>query len=333
MEKRVTIDLNGYKGGIKNKKEKKRTNKNITYLKQNLSFLLMVLPGFVWFLIFSYIPMFGIILAFKKFRFYRGGFITSIVKSKWIGLENFKFLFTSQDAWLITRNTVLYNLVFIITGLIISVTIAVALNEILNRKLAKMYQTFMLLPHFLSWVVVSYFVYSFLSADKGAINLFLTGLGLKKIAWYMEAKYWPYILTFMNIWKSTGLSTVIYLAAIVGIDKAYYEAAMMEGATKWQQIKYITLPHIKPMMIILTILAIGRIFRADFGLFYQVPLDSGALFSVTNVIDTYVYRGLKYTGDIGMTTAVGLYQSIVGLILILASNYVIKKIDQENTLL
>ncbi|MCG8569317.1 MAG: ABC transporter permease subunit [Spirochaetes bacterium] len=293
----------------------------------------MVLPGFIWFVLFSYIPMFGMVLAFKKFRFFKGGFITSVLKSEWVGFDNFKFLFTSQDAWLITRNTIFYNLVFIILGLIFSVSIAIALNEMLNKKTAKVFQTLMLLPHFLSWVVVSYFVFSFLSTDKGLLNLFLSSFGIERISWYMEPKYWPYILTFMNIWKSTGLSTVIYLAAIVGLDKTCYEAAMIEGASKWQQIKYITIPHIKPMMIILTILAIGRIFRADFGLFYQVPLNSGPLYSVTNVIDTYVYRGLMYSGDIGMTTAVGLYQSVIGLILILTSNYIIKRIDSENTLL
>lgn len=188
------------------------------------------------------------------------------------------------------------------------------------------------MPYFLSWVIIGYFTFSFLSVDKGVINQIIIWFGGDPVQWYSESKWWPYILTFMNLWKGTGYGSVVYLAAIVGIDKSYYEAAMIDGASKWQQIKHITLPAIKPLMIMLTILAAARIFYADFGLFYQIPRDSGALYSVTNVIDTYVYRGMTAMGELGMSTAVGLYQSIIGFILVISSNWVIRKIDKDNAI-
>ncbi len=301
-------------------------------LRKNGAFLLMVLPGALWFLILKYIPMFGNVIAFKDFRISRKGFIDSIIKSHWVGFENFKFLFKTQDAYIITRNTILYNLVFITLGLIIPVAFAIALHELNNQWLKKIYQTGMMFPHFLSWIVVSYFVFSFLSADKGLVNQFLVSTGKEPINWYFYPRYWPPILIFMNVWKGTGYNSVVYLASIVGIDKTYYEAAMIDGASKWQQIKNITLPLLTPLMIILTILAVGRIIYADFGLFYQVPKDSGALYSVTNVIDTYVFRGLMVMGDIGMSTAAGLYQSFVGFILVLGSNLIVKKINPDHAL-
>ncbi len=307
-------------------------SKKKSEFKSNLAFLLMVRPGFLWLVIFKYLPMFGIIIAFKNFRFFKGGFVASVFKSKWVGFENFKFLFSTEDAWVITRNTVLYNLVFIFLGLVCAVVMALMINELLNKKMAKFYQTCMFLPYFLSWVVVSYFLYGFLSMDKGVINNIITALGGEKISWYTESKFWPYILVFMSQWKGIGYSSVVYLAAIAGIDKTYYEAAVIEGASKWQQIKFITIPQLKPMMIIMTILAIGGIFRADFGLFYQLPMNSGPLYPVTNVIDTYIYRGLMATGDVGMSTAAGLYQSVVGFILIMFTNHIVKKIDKENSL-
>lgn len=271
-------------------------------------------------------------MLLKTFEISRKGFIDSIIKSRWVGFENFKFLFKTQDAYIITRNTILYNLVFITLGLIIPVAFAIALHEINNQWLKKFYQTGMMFPHFLSWIVVSYFVFSFLSADKGLINQFLVSTGKEPINWYFSPSYWPPILIFINVWKGTGYNSVVYLASIVGIDKTYYEAAMIDGASKWQQIKNITLPLLTPLMIILTILAVGRIIYADFGLFYQVPKDSGALYSVTNVIDTYVFRGLMVMGDIGMSTAAGLYQSFVGFILVLGSNLIVKKINPDHAL-
>lgn len=298
-------------------------------LWKNKSWLLMVLPGTIWLLIFSYLPMFGTALAFKDFKISPGGFIQSFMNSKWVGFDNFEFLFTSGDAMRITRNTVVYNLIFIILGLVFAVFVAIILSEIANKKLGKIYQTSMLFPHFLSWVIVSYFVFSFLSFDKGMLNSVLGAFGVDPVQWYSEPKYWPFILVFMNVWKGVGYGSIVYLAAIVGIDRTYYEAATIDGASKWQQIKNITLPLLIPLMIVLTIMAIGGIFRSDFGLFYQIPRNSAVLYPVTDVIDTYIYKGLMNMGNIGMSTAAGLYQSVVGFILIMTTNFIVKKIDPE----
>ncbi|OXM14906.1 ABC transporter permease [Paenibacillus herberti] len=301
-------------------------------LNRNKAILFMVLPGALWFLIFSYIPMAGTILAFKEYRISRHGFIDSIISSAWVGLDNFKFLFSTSDAWIITRNTLLYNITFIVIGLVAAVAMAIVLSEIANKKLSKLYQTGMFLPYFLSWVIVGYFAFSFLSLDKGLLNQFLVKLGIDPINWYSDPTYWPFILIFISMWKAIGYNSVVYLASIMGIDRSLYEAAMIDGANKWQQIRNVTLPMLTPLMTIMTLLAIGKIFYADFGLFYQVPRDSGALYSVTNVIDTYVYRGLKTTGEFGMITAAGLYQSFVGLVLVLTSNWVVGKVNKDNTL-
>lgn len=298
-------------------------------LNANKELLLLTLPGAAWFLIFAYLPMFGVIIAFKKWTIH-GSFFESLMKSEWVGFDNFKFLFQSSDAWLITRNTVLYNLVFIVLGIVLPVTLAILLNEMLSKKLAKVFQSAMFLPYFLSWVVVSYCLYAFLSPDKGYVNSIITSMGGSGVSWYTEPKYWPYIIIFMSQWKAVGYGTVVYLASICGIDKSYYEAAVIDGATKLQQIMYITLPLLKPVLIIMFITSVGGMFRADFGLFYQLPKNSGALYPVTNVIDTYVYRGLMNLGNIGMSSAAGLYQSFVGLILILVTNGIVRKVDKEN---
>ena len=279
--------------------------------RKNLPFLLMVLPGFIWLLVIKYLPMAGVVIAFKDFRYFPGGFINSLLKSEWVGFDNFRFLFASNDAKVIIRNTLGYNIIFIITGTVLAVSFAIMLNELTNHRLSKIYQTSMFFPYFLSWVIVSYFVFTFLSIDKGVVNNILESMGQDPVSWYSETKWWPLFLVLINNWKNVGYSTVFYLAAIVSIDKAYYESAMLDGAGKWKQILYITLPHLKPMIITLTVLAVGRIFNADFGLFYNVPKESGPLFPVTNVIDTYVYRGLMKTGDVGITTATGLLQSTV----------------------
>lgn len=299
---------------------------------RNRFMLLMILPGTIWFLIFAYLPMFGTVLAFKDFRISPDGFFASVLNSEWVGFKNFEYLFTTNDAYIITRNTILYNLAFIILGLVIAVGFAIMLSELVNKCTAKVYQTGMFLPHFLSWVIISYFAFTFLSVDKGTLNQIITYFGGEPISWYSEAKYWPFILVFVGIWKGVGYNSVIYLAAITGIDKSYYEAAVIDGASKWKQVRYITIPLLKPLMIILTILAIGGIFRSDFGLFYQLPKDSGALYPVTNVIDTFVYRGLMNMGDIGMSTAAGLYQSFVGLILILVANYIVRRIEKDHAI-
>ncbi|MGN7457053.1 ABC transporter permease [Paenibacillus pasadenensis] len=301
-------------------------------LNRNKAILLMVLPGALWFLIFSYIPMAGAVIAFKEYRVSRHGFIDSVISSAWVGLDNFKFLFSTNDAWIITRNTLLYNVVFIVIGLVAAVAMAIVLSEIASKRMSKLYQTGMFMPYFLSWVIVGYFAFSFLSLDKGLLNQALRGIGLDPVNWYSDPTYWPFILVFISLWKAIGYNSVVYLASILGIDRSLYEAAMIDGANKWQQIKNITIPMLTPLMTILTLLAIGKIFYADFGLFYQVPRDSGALYSVTNVIDTYVYRGLKTTGEFGMVTAAGLYQSLVGFILVITSNWIVGRVNKDNTL-
>lgn len=289
---------------------------------------LMMLPGLLYLVLNNYLPMFGLIIAFKDVNFAKG-----ILGSDWIGFSNFEYLFKTRDAFIITRNTLLYNGGFIAINLVVAVGIAILLNEVKNKFMARFYQSVVLLPYLISMVIVSYLVYALLSIETGFMNnTLLPMLGLNEISWYSEAKYWPYILNLVHVWKSAGFLCVVYLAAIIGIDQEYYEAATLDGATKWQQIRAITLPLISPVITMMTLLAIGRIFYSDFGLFYQVPMDAGALSDTTNVIDTYVYRGLMQLGDIGMSSAAGLYQSIVGFVLVLLSNYVVRKINKDNAL-
>lgn len=307
---------------IKNTLRRMRNNKELIFLS---------LPGALWFLVFAYLPMFGVVLAFKRFRV-NGGFINSLITSEWVGLENFEFLFNSSDVWIILRNTVLYNLVFIVLGIVLPIIVALMLNELHSKKMGKIYQTAMFLPYFLSWVVVSYCLYAFLNPEKGYINGILASMGKEGVSWYTEAGYWPWIIVLMSQWKGIGYNTVVYLASICGIDGSYYEAALIDGASKWQQIKFITIPLLKPVIIILFILSIGRIFSADFGLFYQLPRNSGALYSVTNVIDTYVYRALTSMGEIGMSSAAALFQSTVGFVLIMLTNWIVKKVDNDSAL-
>lgn len=294
--------------------------------KKNRELLLMATPGILFLLAFKYLPIFGIILAFKNFN-YRDG----LLKSPWVGLENFKFLFRG-DVWTITRNTVGYNLIFIILGIVIPVTIAIVLNELRNKTAVKAFQTIVIMPYFLSWIIASYVFYAFLGVDKGFINSMLANMGQEKIFWYMETKYWPYIIIIAQVWKMSGYSSVIYLSSLTGIAKEYYEAAALDGASKWKQIIHITIPNLRPIIIILTILAIGRMFYADFGLFYNLPRQSGVLYPVTNVIDVYVYNALKNTGNIGMSAAAAFYQSVIGFILIVLSNLIVKKIDKDYAL-
>lgn len=299
---------------------------------QYKALILMALPGVVWFIFFFYIPVFANVVAFKDFHISPDGFFVSLKQSPWVGFDNFKFLFASNDAWLITRNTLLYNIVFLAFNLFFAIAFAIIMSELRNKRLVKVYHTMSLLPYFLSWVVISYFVYAFLSPDKGIINQWITGMGGEGINWYADPKWWPFIFVFMNVWKSLGYNSIIYYASVVGIDQTYYEAAMVDGASKWQQIKNVTLPQLIPMISVLLILNIGGIFRADFGLFYQVPRNSGALYQVTSVLDTYIYNGLTATGDFGMTAAAGLYQSVVGALLLLTANLVVRKLEPDSAL-
>lgn len=294
--------------------------------------IFMALPGLVWMIFFFYIPVFGNVVAFKDFKYSPDGFMASLINSPWVGFDNFKFLFSSSNAYLITRNTVLYNIGFITIGLVCALFIAVVLSEIRSKKMIKIYQTTMLLPYFLSWVIIGYFVYAFLSPDKGLMNIIITSFGGTEINWYNEPKFWPLILIILGVWKGVGYNSIIYFAAIMGIDPSYYEAAMFDGASKWQQIKNVTLPQLIPLITILSILAVGNIFKADFGLFYNVTRDSGALYEVTSVLDTYIYNGLANTGDIGMASAAGLYQSVVGCVLLVSTNAIVRKFDDSSAL-
>jgi putative aldouronate transport system permease protein len=305
--------------------------KGKTKLKQVISFApiyLMMLPGLIYFFINNYMPMPGTIIAFKTYSAKLG-----IFKSPWAGLKNFRYLFATDDAWVITRNTILYNLSFIIVNTVLAIIIAIMLSEMKSKKFKKFSQSVLLLPYLISWVIVSYLAYAFLSGESGFFNMTIMPLlGKESVGWYSDSSLWPPIIIFANAWKTVGYSCIIYLATILGIDRGFYEAAAIDGASKWQQIAHITLPMLKPTIILLTLLAVGRIFYSDFGLFYQVPMNSGALYSTTNTIDTYVYRGLLQLNNISMSSAAGLYQSFVGFVLIMGSNLLVRKIDKENAL-
>lgn len=292
------------------------------------SLLILAIPGFALLFVNNYLPMFGIFLAFKNLNYTKG-----ILGSDWVGFDNFKFMFASNDAWMIVKHTLLYNFTFLVVNTVLAVLLAVLLNDVRNRILSKFFQSSMLLPHFISMVIVGYVVYGFLNPDLGFVNKsILEPLGKDPIAWYASPEYWPYILTFVNTWKSVGYLAVVYLAAIVGIDQEYYEAARIDGASKWKQLTNITIPLITPVIVILTLLAIGRIFNADFGLFYQATMASGMLKSTTDVIDTYVYNALLVTGDTGLASAAGLLQSVVGFILVVSVNRVVKRFSSDNAL-
>jgi len=313
-----------------------KPKKNTGFLRdlvRNKVLYIMMLPLLAVIFINNYLPMAGVAIAFKNYKYFGRNFFENFSKSKWIGLENFEFFTSTPDAFNITRNTLGYNLTFIILGLVISVLFAVVLNEIRNKYLSRFYQASMFLPYFMSWIVVSYLVFGLLSEERGFVNKsLLPALGLPEANWYGDPLKWPFILTVVNIWKVTGYSTVIYVAAIAGIDTEFYEAATVDGATKFQQIKNITIPLLTPLMIILTLLAIGRVFYSDFGLFFSVTRNTGALFDTTQTIDTYVYNALRNLNDVGMASASGLYQSVCGFILVMISNLVVRKIDPEKAL-
>lgn len=310
-------------------KKRNRANRKKTLLLTS-----MVLPGVIWLLLLRYLPMFGIVIAFKDYKIYSKApsLINNVIHSNWAGLKNFKFIFATSDSLKMIRNTIFYNAVFIILGLIISVTFAIMLNEITNKFAAKTCQTLMFFPYFLSWVVASFFVLAFLDPTRGLLVHYQQAQGMEVTNWYTDPAPWPYILTISNVWKYTGYCTILYLAAITGIDASQYEAASIDGAGKWKQIRHITIPHLKPMMIILFIMDVGKIFVSDFGLFFNIPMDSGPLFPTTQVIDTYVYRALMTTHNEGMSTAAGLMQNVIGFICLMAANSIVRKIDSDNSL-
>jgi putative aldouronate transport system permease protein len=297
------------------------------HFRKNLPFTLMALPGVLLLFVFSYMPMAGIVIAFKRFRANLGFF-----GSPWVGLQNFRFFFESQDAWRITRNTLAYNAAFIVLGLVISVIFALMLFELTNKAALKFYQTVFFFPYFLSWVVVGYVLYAFLHTQFGLLNGLLRALGGKEVQWYISPGYWPAILVFMNLWKTVGYFSVIYYAGLMGIDRELFEACVIDGASKLQTITRISVPLISNLMIALVILQIGKIFYADFGLFYNLPRDIGNLYPTTDVIDTYVFRSLRVTGEIGMSSAANFYQAIIGFILVLTSNWVVRRMSPDHAL-
>jgi putative aldouronate transport system permease protein len=296
------------------------------YFLRNQELLILSLPALIFILIFDYIPLAGNVVAFMRYRYDQG-----IFGSEWVGLKNFEFFFTSNAALNVTRNTVLYNLGFIIITMVVALTFAILLNEI-PRKWAVIYQTVLFLPYFLSWVVVGYVADAFLDFRNGYANQMMVTAGQEPVRWYFEPRYWPYILNIVHLWKSVGFSTLVYYAGIMGIDETYYEAARVDGATKWQQVRYVTLPLLMPLVIILLILGLGNIFRGDFGLFFFIPKNSSFLYATTDIIDTYVYRALTRISDLGMGTAVGLYQSVVGVITVFAANWLVRRISREHAL-
>lgn len=298
-------------------------NRRHTRLTKNGSLLMLTMPMVLYTFIFAYIPMFGIIIAFKDFNYAKG-----IFGSEWVGFQNFRFFFTSPNALEITINTVGYNLVFIITGTVASVAVALLLYEISSRFLLKTYQTFMFLPNLLSWVVVAYMAYAFLNPRSGILDeLFKT-----QTNWYAMPNAWIFILPLANLWKGLGMGALLYYANLMNIDKAYFEAAAIEGANKLQVTRHITLPFLYPLITMLTLLAIGGIFTSDFGLFFQLPMNSTLLYSTTDVLDTYVYRALAKLGNIDMSSAAGLYKSVVGFVLVVICNYAVKKYNPEYSL-
>jgi len=298
----------------------------------DLELSILSLPTVLWYIAFCYVPMFGVVMAFKNYKVKMGkGFLYSLfVNSEWVGFQNFQFLFKGKDAYLMFRNTIGYNLVFIALGVLIPVTLAILISQMYSQRLAKVCQTSMFLPHFLSWVVVSYFVFAFLSMDKGLVNQLIRSFGGgSSVNFYQEARMWVFILVFLQIWKTMGYGMVVYLASISGIDGALYEAALIDGATKWQQVKYITLPMLRPIISIMFILAVGNIFRTDFGLFYQATRNAGALSDVTMTIDVYVFKILIERSNVNYSSAAAVLQSVFGLITILGANLIVKRIDPE----
>lgn len=306
----------------------KKNNGRFDRFKRWLPLYLMMIPGALYLIINNYIPMFGMVIAFKQVNFKVG-----IFASEWVGLKNFEFLFSTEDAYVITRNTLLYNIAFMIINTLLGIIFAIFICDIISKRLKKLYQSAILFPFLMSMVIVGYIVFAFFSMQSGIVNKsILPMMGKEPIFWYNEPQYWPYILIFVNTWKGVGYGCLIYISSINGIDPTFYEAAELDGASKLKQIWNITLPFLVPSIVTLTLLSIGRIFYSDFGLFYQVPRNSGLLFKTTNVIDTYVYRALMQQSNIGMSSASGVYQSVVGFILVLCSNLVVRKVSKENAL-
>lgn len=318
------------------KKDKStQIRKKRRWTRDDSELALLGLPTFVWYILFCYLPMFGLIVAFKNYKVTPGqGFIYSLLNSDWVGFKNFKFFLESNAFGMLLRNTLLYNLAFIILGVIVPVSLAIMISMIYSKRKSKTYQTMMFFPHFMSWVVVSYFVYAFLNPERGLLNQILNSMGKDSVMWYTASKYWPFILIIMNIWKTSGYNMVVYLASITGIDKTLYEAAVIDGANKTQQARFITLPSLKPIIIMMFILNVGKIFYTDFGLFYQVTQRvPNSLYTTVSTFDTYIYNAMQTNSPIGKTAAASLFQSVACCITILAANWIVSKIDEESAII
>jgi len=312
--------------GMKNKKKKHISRRKV---KDNLMLGALTLPGIILIVLFGYLPIFGNVLAFKSYKAPKG-----IWGSDWAEpwYRNFEFFFTSDTAWRITRNTIGLNLLFIVGGTVCAVGLALLMYEVKMARHVKIYQTFAILPNFLSWTAVSYIVYALLDPQKGIINRVLEFFGVAPVAWYNEAGFWPIILLLVNIWHSVGLSSIIFYAALMGIDQSLFDSAAIDGAGRWKQVLHISLPSLVPVVTIVTLLNVGTIFRSDFGLFYNVTRNVGVLYKTTDVMDTYVYRALMEIGNIGMSSAASFIQSTVCCITLIAVNAVVKKINPDNAL-
>lgn len=295
-------------------------------LKKNRVMLCMLIPATVFVIIFSYIPMGGIVLAFKNFSYAQG-----IFHSPWNGLDNFRYLFVSNKIWTLTRNTLLYNIAFIFLGVIFEVGFAIILSEITGKVFKKFAQGFMFLPYFISWVVVSTIMLN-IFGNNGVLNSILAQFGVTNFSIYKQVKEWPIVLVIVRLWKQTGYGSVVYLAAIAGISKDLYEAADIDGANVWQKIRYITIPSLKPTIMIMVLLALGNVFHGDFGMFYQLVGSNQLLLNTSDIIDTYIYRMLTTSPNVGFTAAAGLYQSVLCFVTIVAANYIVKKVDPDYTL-
>lgn len=295
----------------------RRTNFNLT---------LMALPGIVLLFVFNYLPMLGIVIGFKDYNPNLG-----IWGSPWCGLDNFKFFFSSQDAVRVLGNTVFYSVTFIVVDLITGVGLALLFYNLRSKKALKVYNTIVILPRFMSAVLVAFIAYLLLNPSYGLLNQIIVAFGGSRIQWYMKASYWPIILTVTHVWQTVGMNSIIYYASLMGLDESLLEAAALDGANKWQQTWHVVIPHLIPVMVITTILAIGRLFSGDFGLFYQTPRDVGLLYSTTDIINTYTFRALQ-EGSIEKSAAVGLFQSVMGLILVVTTNGIVRKVSPENSL-
>lgn len=309
-------------------------------LRHDLAYLTMLLPGLVFMFAFNYLPMPAIIMAFKRYALapvpkdfpIQNRFIYSLfVQNEWVGLQNFEFLIRTPSMGSYVRNTVGYNLIFMLIGTVVAVSIAIAVNELRNRLAAKFYHTVIFLPYFLSWIIVSYVVYAFLSTN-GIMNNLLVKFGGATLDWYRTPRYWPFILTFANVWKHSGYSSILYLSTLTGFDQEVYESAAIDGASKWQQIRYITVPLLLPMIVLLQILAVGRIFGSEFDMFYSLPNGSGPLASVTTTIDVFVYNALRTGAQLGLPAAASFFQAVVGFVLVLLTNFIVRRFDADMAL-